>query len=88
MRQCDSGRARQCDSGTVRQRIGDWGLGLTLRHVMNCKLSFYRKELGDRAEKHRIPANRYIIAFVSYASNTEILRLRLRMTMRAGRQGR
>ena len=35
-----------------------------------------------------LPANWYLIAFLSYASRTEILRLRLRMTMRAGRQYR
>ena len=34
------------------------------------------------------PAHWYLIAFLSYASRTEILRLRLRMTMRAGREAR
>ena len=34
-----------------------------------------------------LPAHWYLAAFLSYASRTEILRLRLRMTMRAGRQG-
>jgi hypothetical protein len=35
-----------------------------------------------------LPADWYLIAFLSYASRTEILRLRLRMTMRAGRKAR
>ena len=35
-----------------------------------------------------LPAYWYLIAFLSYASRTEILRLRLRMTMRAGREAR
>ena len=35
-----------------------------------------------------LPADWYLIAFLSYAPRTEILRLRLRMTMRAGRQYR
>ena len=35
-----------------------------------------------------LPADWHLTAFLSYASRTEILRLRLRMTMRAGRQSR
>ena len=38
--------------------------------------------------KRCLPADRYLISVVSYASRTKILRLRLRMTMRAGRKER
>jgi len=47
--------------------------------------SFPRKELPDRAQEHRFPADRYLLTNEALSTHTEILRLRLRMTRPAGR---
>ena len=57
--------------------------------VKDAVVWFYHKSRLTRIKwRPPLAADRYLIAYASYAACTEILRLRLRMTMRAGREAR
>ena len=72
----------QWDGETGRQEIR--GLGLALRHVMNCKLSFLRKKMGDRVEEHRIPADWYLTMFLTLTILTTRILHRMRESTKFG----